>query len=155
MIQPCLWPWIELFFSGGQEPWHLCVIQQQPFNPMDYSSPGSSVHGDSPGKNTGVGSHSLFQESSQCRDQNQVSHIAGRFFTIWATKETQQQIIRNKSWENNPTYHQVIKNKIPRNKSNQGAKTPVPWKFQDTDKRHWRLNNQKDIWCSWTGSLMF
>ena len=29
--------------------------------PMDYSSPGSSVHGDSPGKNTGVGCHALFQ----------------------------------------------------------------------------------------------
>ena len=29
--------------------------------PMDYSPPGSSVHGDSPGKNTGVGSHALLQ----------------------------------------------------------------------------------------------
>ena len=31
---------------------------------MDYSLPGSSVsvHGDSPGKNTGVGSHFLLQE---------------------------------------------------------------------------------------------
>ena len=28
-------------------------------NPMDCSQPGSSVHEDSPGKNTGVGSHSL------------------------------------------------------------------------------------------------
>ena len=26
-------------------------------NPMDCSLPGSSVHGDSPGKNTGVGCH--------------------------------------------------------------------------------------------------
>ena len=30
-------------------------------NPMDYSQPGFSVHGDSPGKNTGVGCHALFQ----------------------------------------------------------------------------------------------
>ena len=30
-------------------------------NPMDCNSPGSSVHGDSPGKNTGVGCHALFQ----------------------------------------------------------------------------------------------
>ena len=29
--------------------------------PMDYSLPGSSVHGDSPGKNTGVGYHALLQ----------------------------------------------------------------------------------------------
>ena len=31
-------------------------------DPMDCSPPGSSVHGDSPGKNTGVGFHALFQE---------------------------------------------------------------------------------------------
>ena len=31
-------------------------------DPMDCSPPGSSVHGDSPGKNTGVGSHILLQE---------------------------------------------------------------------------------------------
>ena len=31
------------------------------FRPMNCSPPGSSVHGIFPGKNTGVGSHSLFQ----------------------------------------------------------------------------------------------
>ena len=41
----------------------------------------------SPGKNTGVGSHSLLQGSSQPRDRTQVSCIAGRFFTIWVTRE--------------------------------------------------------------------
>ena len=30
-------------------------------NPMDYSPPGSSVQGDFPGKNTGMGCHSLLQ----------------------------------------------------------------------------------------------
>ncbi|CAI9160615.1 unnamed protein product [Rangifer tarandus platyrhynchus] len=30
-------------------------------NPTDCSPPGSSVHGDSPGKNTGVGCHALLQ----------------------------------------------------------------------------------------------
>ena len=30
-------------------------------NTMDCSPPGSSVHGDSPGKNTGVGCHALLQ----------------------------------------------------------------------------------------------
>ena len=43
----------------------------------------------SPGKNTGVGSHSLLQGSSWPRDQTQVSHIADRSFTIWATSEVQ------------------------------------------------------------------
>ena len=35
----------------------------------------------SPGQNTGVGSLSLLQGSSQPRDRTQVSHIAGGFFT--------------------------------------------------------------------------
>ena len=30
-------------------------------DPMDYSPPGSSVHGDSPDKNTGLGCHALHQ----------------------------------------------------------------------------------------------
>ena len=30
-------------------------------DPVGYSLPGSSVHGDSPGKNTGVGCHALLQ----------------------------------------------------------------------------------------------
>ena len=30
-------------------------------DPMDYSPPGTSVHGDSPGKNTGVGYYALLQ----------------------------------------------------------------------------------------------
>ena len=40
-----------------------CVAQSCPTlcNPMDCSPPGSSVHGDSPGKNTGVGYHALLQ----------------------------------------------------------------------------------------------
>ena len=37
---------------------HLC---QTFCDPMDCSSPGSSVHEDSPGKNTGVGCHALLQ----------------------------------------------------------------------------------------------
>ena len=35
---------------------------------MDCSPPGSSVHGDSPGKNTGVGSMPSSRGSSQPRD---------------------------------------------------------------------------------------
>ena len=37
---------------------HLCLTL---FYPMDCSPLGCSVHGDSPGKNTGVGSHALLQ----------------------------------------------------------------------------------------------
>ena len=41
------------------------------------SLPGSSVHGDSPGKKTGVGCHAAHSGSSQLRDWTQVSQIAG------------------------------------------------------------------------------
>ena len=42
----------------------LCLVTQSCptlCNPMNYSPTGSSVHGDSPGKNTGVGCHALLQ----------------------------------------------------------------------------------------------
>ena len=43
----------------------LCLVAQSCLtlcNPRDCSPPGSSVHGDSPGKNTGAGCHALLQE---------------------------------------------------------------------------------------------
>ena len=39
-------------------------------NPMDYSPPGSSVHEDSPGKNTGVGCHALLQGIFPTQESN-------------------------------------------------------------------------------------
>ena len=61
--------------------WFSHWISQTLCNPMDCSPTGSSVHGDSLGKNTGVGCHSLFQGSSQPKDQNCICCIAGGFFT--------------------------------------------------------------------------
>ena len=59
----------------------LCLVIQlcSTCVPMDCSPSGSSVHGDSPGKNTSVGCHALLQGSFQSRDQTQVSCIAGGF----------------------------------------------------------------------------
>ena len=48
----------------------LCLLAQScPIlcDPMDCNLPSSSVHGDSPGKNTGVGCHALLQGFSQPR----------------------------------------------------------------------------------------
>ena len=42
----------------------LCLVAQSCLtlcDPMDFSPPGSSVHGDSPGKNTRMGCHALLQ----------------------------------------------------------------------------------------------
>ena len=51
---------------------HCCCLVTKScltfLQPMDYSSPGCSVHGDSPGKNTGVGCHSLLQGILPTRD---------------------------------------------------------------------------------------
>ena len=45
--------------------WNVCLVTQlcpTLCNPMECSPPGSSVHGDSPGKNTEVSCHALLQE---------------------------------------------------------------------------------------------
>ena len=45
-------------------PMCVCLVAQSCLtlcDPMDFSPPGSSVHGGSPGKNTGVGYHFLLQ----------------------------------------------------------------------------------------------
>ena len=53
-------------------------------NPMDCSPPGSSVQA-----RIRVCYHSLLQGIFWPRDQTRFSCIAGRFFTIWATREVQ------------------------------------------------------------------
>ena len=79
--------------------WAPCVIQHLPLlcliaqccptlcNPMLCSLPGSSVHGGLQARILEwVVMHSS-RGSSQTRDQTQDSHIAGGFFTVWATRE--------------------------------------------------------------------
>ena len=74
----------------------LCLVAQScpsVWDPMDCSPPGSSVHGDSPGKNTGVGCHALLQgifltQGSNCHLLQPPSPaLAGIFFTTSATWE--------------------------------------------------------------------
>ena len=57
-------------------------IVSDSLGPHGLYSPGNSL-----GQNTGGDSLSLPLGSSQTRDQTQVSHIAGRFFTSWVTWE--------------------------------------------------------------------
>ena len=53
----------QRYIGMGRKLQWLSVAQSCPTRwvPMDYSPPGSSIHGIFPGKNTGVGSHSLLQ----------------------------------------------------------------------------------------------
>ena len=57
------------------------------WDPVDYSSPGSSVHGDSPGKILKRVARPSSRGFTQPRDRTQVSHIAGRHLNLWATRE--------------------------------------------------------------------
>ena len=57
---------------------------------MDYSPPGSSVHGISQARILEWVAISFSRRSSWPRDRTQVSCIAGRFFTLWATTEAQE-----------------------------------------------------------------
>ena len=54
-------------------PSHLFMSDS--FNPVDCKLPGSSVYGNSPGKNTEVGCHALLKGSLQSRDWTQVSEL--------------------------------------------------------------------------------
>ena len=51
-------------------------------DPLDFSPPGSSVHGASPDKNSGVVAMPSSSGSSQPRDHIGLSCVAGRFFTV-------------------------------------------------------------------------
>ena len=59
------------------------------FYPMDWSLPGSSVHGILQARILEWVDIPFSRGSFQPRDWTWVSHIAGRFFTIWAPREAQ------------------------------------------------------------------
>ena len=56
-------------------------------NPMDCTLPGSSVHGISQARILEWTAISFSRGSSPPRDRTWVSYIAGRFFSVWATRE--------------------------------------------------------------------
>ena len=58
-----------------------------PRDPMDCSLPGFSIHGIFQARVLDWGAISFSRGSSWPRDRTQVSCIAGRRFTLWATRE--------------------------------------------------------------------
>ena len=61
-------------------------------DPMDCSPPGSSVHGILQARILEWVAILFSSAYFQHRDQTQASCIAGRFFTIWATREALKRI---------------------------------------------------------------
>ena len=88
-------------------------------NPMDCSLQGSSVHGISQARMLEWVAISFSKGSSWPRDWTQVSYIAGRFFTIWATREAQ--IYRVATY-----YHIPLSMGFPRQECWSGLQFPSP-----------------------------
>ena len=89
-------------------------------NPMDCSLPGSSIHGIFQARILEWFDISFSRGSSQPGDRTQVSFIAGRYFTIWATRKTMSlrtsaDMSLSKFWEimkDRETWHGVDNNQI-------------------------------------------
>ena len=80
------------FFYHLSQQWTSEVAQLCPIlcNPMDYSPPGFSIHGIFQARVLEWVAISFSRGSSWPRDRTQVSCIAGRCFTVWATREAQE-----------------------------------------------------------------
>ena len=64
-------------------------------NPMDYSPPGSSVHGILQARVLELVAISFSRGSSWPRDWIQVSRIAGRRFNLWATRAESKEELKS------------------------------------------------------------
>ena len=98
------WQWVELpdvpMIPSNSElpPWKcfsVCEyvsrsVMSNSLWTQDYGPPGSSVRGIFQARILEWVAISFSRRSSQNRDQTQVSHIAGRFFAFWATKEARK-----------------------------------------------------------------
>ena len=82
-------PTIILWLCKGESKSHSVVSDPLRLNPMDCSLPGSSVHGILQARILEWVAVPFSRGSSQPRDPTQVSRIAGGFFIVWATRESQ------------------------------------------------------------------
>ena len=111
----------------------VCVLVAQSCptlcDPMDCSPPpGSSVHGILQARILGWVAIPFSRGSSQPRDWTWVSCIAGRFFTIWATREAQSQSILLF----NLALPQACEILVPQSRTE-----PTPWIVKSQHPNHW------------------
>ena len=78
---------IAIFIESEREVAQSCTTL---CDPIDCSPPGSSLHWILQARILERVAISFSRGSSQPRDRTQVSHIAGRRFNLWATREAQQ-----------------------------------------------------------------
>jgi len=100
-----------------QEYWKVKLLVTQSYltlcDPMDCSSPGSSVHGILQARKFEWVAIPFSRGSSQTQDWTQVSCIADRFFTAWATREA----LYSSTMKPNPLikFHERIKGTLNMN----------------------------------------
>ena len=104
----CLVHWKKMKVKAAQSCLTLC-------NPMDCSPPGSSVHGIVQVRILEWVTIFFSWGSSQPRDQTWVFCIAGRFFTVWATRGGLFTAISQKPRPLLDTFKQTNTNKKPHN----------------------------------------
>ena len=83
----------DLAARSGKLPasWEVKLLSHVAFcNPMDCTLPGSSIHGILQARVLEWLAISFSRGSSWPRDRTQVPHVAGRHFTLWATREVCQ-----------------------------------------------------------------
>ena len=99
----------KLIYSSWSEVKWSEVAQSCPTlcYPMDCSPPGSSIRGIHQARILEWVAISFSRGSSQPRDRTQVSHIAGRCFNLWATREAHSSWRRSQIEEGflNPYQH--------------------------------------------------
>ena len=78
--------WREGVDTSESEKSVRCSLCLTLHDPMEYSPPGSSVHGILQARTLEWVTIPFSRGSSQPRDQTPVSCTAGRFFTVWATR---------------------------------------------------------------------
>ena len=94
----------------------LCLVTQSCptlHDPMDCSPPGSSVHGDSPGKNTGVGCRALLQGIFPTQGLNSglqhcgqiLYHLSHQGSPCYVSYSTNIAPPYGRCWINNSFYH--------------------------------------------------
>ena len=93
-----LWYYLSTPDPLEKRKWSLSVVLDSLWPHGLYSLPGSSIHGIFQAGILEWVAISFSRRSSQSRDWTWVSHIVGRRFTIWATREVNPLTLKIKSY---------------------------------------------------------